>query len=202
MTTPTMSDAIHRSDDFAIVPFVPELAPAIADYFARNREHLAPWEPPRPDDFFTESYWQRRVLENQEEARLDRNHRWAIVGGPALAHGLPVDLSGRVIGTVGLSNVVRGPLQTANLGAGLDRHAEGRGLMYRAAYATLTHGFDVLGLHRIEAGHRVENTRSARLVARLGFERIGHARRYLLIAGEYRDHVLYQKLEEDHDRGA
>jgi ribosomal-protein-alanine N-acetyltransferase len=35
-----------------------------------------------------------------------------------------------------------------------------------------------------------ENERSARLLERLGFERIGLARRYLFIDGAWRDHVL------------
>ena len=35
-----------------------------------------------------------------------------------------------------------------------------------------------------------ENTRSGRLLARLGFVREGYSRRYLFINGAWRDHVL------------
>ena len=40
------------------------------------------------------------------------------------------------------------------------------------------------------ANHLPRNERSARLLARLGFEREGYARRYLQIAGVWEDHVL------------
>jgi ribosomal-protein-alanine N-acetyltransferase len=43
------------------------------------------------------------------------------------------------------------------------------------------------------ANHVPRNERSARLLARLGFEREGYAKRYLQIAGTWEDHVLTAK---------
>jgi len=45
-------------------------------------------------------------------------------------------------------------------------------------------------LHRIQAAHLQENSRSAAVLARLGFEREGLARRYLYIDGAWRDHIV------------
>jgi [ribosomal protein S5]-alanine N-acetyltransferase len=53
--------------------------------------------------------------------------------------------------------------------------------------------FGDLGLHRLEAGTQVENIASRRVLEKNGFELIGIARRYLLIAGEWRDHLLFQR---------
>lgn len=38
------------------------------------------------------------------------------------------------------------------------------------------------------------NERSARLLARLGFERKGYARAYLKIAGRWEDHILTARI--------
>jgi ribosomal-protein-alanine N-acetyltransferase len=42
----------------------------------------------------------------------------------------------------------------------------------------------------VQAAHLPENTRSAAVLAALGFERIGVSRAYLFINGQWRDHVL------------
>jgi [ribosomal protein S5]-alanine N-acetyltransferase len=53
--------------------------------------------------------------------------------------------------------------------------------------------FRELGLHRLQAGTLVDNIASQRVLEKNHFERIGLARRYLFIAGEWRDHFLYQR---------
>lgn len=50
--------------------------------------------------------------------------------------------------------------------------------------------FDDLHMHRIMANHGPQNQRSARVLRRLGFVVEGYARKYLLVHGEWHDHVL------------
>jgi len=45
-------------------------------------------------------------------------------------------------------------------------------------------------MHRIMANYMPHNERSGNLLARLGFEREGYAKNYLLIDGVWQDHVL------------
>ena len=45
-------------------------------------------------------------------------------------------------------------------------------------------------IHRIMANYMPHNQRSGGLLARLGFEKEGYAKDYLLIDGQWRDHVL------------
>lgn len=71
--------------------------------------------------------------------------------------------------------------------------------MYEALSEAIRFVFDELELHRIQANHLPENTRSARLLKRLGFEIEGRARNYLLIAGEWRDHVLTSLANERYE---
>jgi ribosomal-protein-alanine N-acetyltransferase len=51
-----------------------------------------------------------------------------------------------------------------------------------------------VGLHRIQAGTLPHNVASQRVLERNDFERFGFARRYLQIAGQWQDHVLFQKI--------
>jgi [ribosomal protein S5]-alanine N-acetyltransferase len=57
--------------------------------------------------------------------------------------------------------------------------------------------FEELELHRVEAGTLVDNVASQRVLEKNGFTRIGLARRYLRIAGAWRDHILFQRTIED-----
>ena len=59
------------------------------------------------------------------------------------------------------------------------------------------HLFDVAALHRIEIAIRPDNPRSLRVVEKLGFTEIGLAPSYLHIAGQWRDHIVYQVVVDD-----
>jgi [ribosomal protein S5]-alanine N-acetyltransferase len=102
--------------------------------------------------------------------------------------------SDSMIGRINFTSIARGPFQSCLLGYQIDAAFEGRGLMSEALAAALGYMFAVRRLHRIEANYRPENARSAALLARLDFERIGLAPEYLFIDGAWRDHVQTHKL--------
>jgi ribosomal-protein-alanine N-acetyltransferase len=157
-------------------------APALAELLKLNREFLAQWDPIRPEDYFTAG-GQRRVI---EEALEGHDHK---TGVPHVI----LD-RGRVVGRVTLSNIVRGPFQSCNLGYWVSRVDNGRGLATAAVTDIMALAFRDLGLHRIEAGTLVHNIASQRVLERNGFVRFGVAPRYLKIAGIWQDHALYQAL--------
>ena len=68
--------------------------------------------------------------------------------------------------------------------------------------AVLDAVFGKLRLHRVEANIQPGNARSIALVRRLGFEKEGYSRRYLLIDGDWRDHERWTLLAEDWARAA
>ncbi|MFF5569012.1 GNAT family N-acetyltransferase [Streptomyces sp. NPDC012623] len=153
-------------------------AEALTEALVRNREHLRPWEPARPADFFTARDQARRLADPSLR-------RWLLVDGP------------RVVGTVTLSNIALGCFRSAHLGYWIDADHTGRGLATRAAEEVCRAARDELGLHRVEAGTLLVNTASQRVLGKCGFELIGTAPRYLHIAGEWRDHRLYQRILHD-----
>jgi ribosomal-protein-alanine N-acetyltransferase len=141
-----------------------------------------PWQPIQASELFT--------LAGQPAAieKLLGDHE----RGLAVAH-VVLDQD-RIIGRVTLSNIVRGPFQSCNLGYWISAADNGRrhGSATVAEIAQLA--FSELGLHRIEAGTLQRNIASQRVLERNGFERFGVARRYLQIAGHWQDHILFQKI--------
>jgi ribosomal-protein-alanine N-acetyltransferase len=160
-----------------IRPVTPEDAGELAALLAQNREFLAPSNPVRDERFFT-------VEGQRERIRNDGPLTFAILADD------------RIAGTVALSNVVYGVLQSANVGYWVAERFNGRGLATRAVGELVEVAFGELGLHRLEAGTLVDNIPSQRVLEKNGFERIGLARRYLLIAGEWRDHLLFQRTAD------
>ena len=158
-----------------IRPLTADDAEELAALLVENRAFLAPFEPDGSARFYT--------VEGQRE-RLERDdkHAFAILDGD------------RIAGTVTLSNVVRGPHESANLGYWVAEPLNGRGVATKAVGELIPIAFGELGLHRLEAGTLVDNVASQRVLQKNGFEQIGIARGYLHIAGAWRDHVLFQRL--------
>ena len=101
------------------------------------------------------------------------------------------------VGVFNFSEIVRGAFQSGYLGYyGFAEHA-GQGYMSEGLALVLRIGFGTLGLHRIEVNVQPANTRSISLVRRGGFTREGYSRRYVKIAGRWRDHERWALLAED-----
>ena len=155
--------------------------PAILRYFTENRAFLEPWEPRKNENFFTEGFWTEQVRWNSEEAEADRSLRLFV---------FPHDAPGEVIGTVNLTEFVRGIFQACYLGYGLAAAREGRGYMREALRGAIAHAFGPLRMHRIMANYMPHNRRSGNVLKALGFTVEGFARDYLRINGRWEDHVL------------
>lgn len=157
-------------------------AEALADFHRRNRAHLAPWDPPTSEDFFTAETQAQRL----REAAL------AFAGGTGYRYLLqPIGDSARVIGSVHFSNIVRGAFQSCTLGYALDQAFEGQALMTEALRVAIAEVFSKrVNLHRIQAAFRPENWRSGEVLKRLGFQDEGVAPDYLFIDGLWRVHRI------------
>jgi len=105
-------------------------------------------------------------------------------------------VSGRIVGVINVTEIVRGAFQSAYLGyygmVGFSR----KGLMTEALNAAARYAFDDLGLHRMEANIQPENAASIALVRRAGFKKEGFSPRYLCINGKWRDHERWALLAD------
>jgi [ribosomal protein S5]-alanine N-acetyltransferase len=169
---------------YELRPLSLEDAPAMAAAYARNQEHLAPWDPPRPPEFWTVEGQRSRIAAELEATALGRQAAWAV------HHG------GEVVGRVALNNIVHGPFRSASMGYWIDARHTGRGVATWAGEHACAEALR-LGLHRVEAGTLVHNTASQGVLRRLRFTHYGTAERYLFIAGQWRDHHLYQRILHD-----
>jgi ribosomal-protein-alanine N-acetyltransferase len=104
---------------------------------------------------------------------------------------------GSLVGVVTVSEIVRGPLQSAYLGYYGFAPWQGQGLMTAGLALVLREAFRTLKLHRVEANIQPGNAASLALVRRLGFQREGFSPRYLKIAGRWRDHERWALTVED-----
>jgi RimJ/RimL family protein N-acetyltransferase len=89
--------------------------------------------------------------------------------------------------------------ERCELGYMLSRAHWGHGYMQEALAAVISHGFQELGLRRIEADVDPRNTGSARLLERLHFRHEGHMRERWIVNGEICDTDFYGLLRSDWD---
>jgi len=102
-----------------------------------------------------------------------------------------------IVGVFNIGEVVRGVFQSAYLGYYAFSPHAGAGYMAEGLELTLAVAFRVLKLHRVEANIQPANLRSLALARDAGFVREGYSRRYVRIAGRWRDHVRLALLAED-----
>lgn len=152
----------------------------ISEYFIANRAHLKPWEPEREAEFFTLPGWTQRLIKLNDLHRLGLGYYLLIIDRS----------SGQMLGTISFSSLTRFPVHACQMGYSLAGDAQGKGVMNRALKMALNYMFSIQNMHRIMASYMPHNQRSEAVLERLGFEREGYAKQYLLIDGQWRDHVL------------
>ncbi|WP_428772389.1 ribosomal protein S5-alanine N-acetyltransferase [Vibrio sp.] len=175
------------TDEFTVRTAEITDAEKIVSYFKQNRNYLKPWEPKRDEMFFTIEGWQQRLF------KLSELHQ----------HGLGYYLiivdrqSQDVLGTISFSQISRFPFHACSVGYSLGEQAQGRGIMTQALRLAVDYMFTIQNMHRIMASYMPRNQRSEAVLQRLGFQREGLARDYLLINDKWEDHVLTSLVNPD-----
>ncbi|HHX8510769.1 TPA: ribosomal protein S5-alanine N-acetyltransferase [Vibrio diabolicus] len=175
------SIAVHKLDGDLLLRTA-EIGDAdmIAEYFQANREYLKPFEPKREEAFFSVNGWLQKLIKLNELHRMGLGYYCLLVRAS----------SGEMLGTISFSNLSRFPFYSCNVGYSLAEKAQGHGYMRRGLTMACDYMFNVQKLHRIQAGYMPHNKRSEAVLEHVGFNREGYAKDYLLINGEWQDHVL------------
>ncbi|MCJ0884282.1 ribosomal protein S5-alanine N-acetyltransferase [Vibrio sp. CCB-PB317] len=175
------SIAVHKLDGDLLLRTA-EIGDAdmIAEYFQANREYLKPFEPKREEAFFSVNGWLQKLIKLNELHRMGLGYYCLLVRAS----------SGEMLGTISFSNLSRFPFYSCNVGYSLAEKAQGHGYMRRGLTLACDYMFNVQKLHRIQAGYMPHNKRSEAVLEHVGFNREGYAKDYLLINGEWQDHVL------------
>jgi [ribosomal protein S5]-alanine N-acetyltransferase len=154
-----------------------------------NERWLRPWEVTPPGTWAeTNSQASFRLVRRSLKAgvRAGESMPFAICLGPD-----------RLVGHIGLGNIVRRAFSSAYCGYWIDSRVAGRGIMPTALALLVDHAFGASRLHRVEVNIRPENKASRRVVEKLGFREEGYHPHYMYIDGAWRDHVGYAVTWED-----
>lgn len=178
--------------DVQVRPLRARDAVAWSEVRIRNERWLAPWEgrsvstPP--------ATWRERHSPAVFAAML-RGTRREARAGRMLPFG--IEVAGRLAGQVTVTGIVRGAFDSGSVGYWVDEQVAGRGVLPTALALVLDHCFGAVGLHRVEANVRPENTASRRVVDKLGFREEGLHLRFLFIDEQWRDHLCFALLREE-----
>ncbi len=160
----------------------PEDAKELTEYYIRNKEHLASFEPAREKEFYT--------IESQKSILNDNYTQF--LNGTAIDFGIFKEE--KIIGKLRISSILYGIVKSGILGYSIDKLEQGKGIMTSAVKLVTEYAFNELGMHRIEASVLVDNEKSKRVLHKCGFKELGLNEKYLFIDGVWRDHITFFKI--------
>jgi len=147
---------------------------------------------PRFTRFWSSPPWTERA---QAEALIAQD-QLDLAGGAHVRLGIERLADAALLGTCTLYNI-HPTNRRAELGYGLGPAHWGQGYAGEAVRALLGWGFGLLGLHRVEADIDPDNTASAALLSRLGFQLEGRLRERWIVGGVVSDSAMYGLLARE-----
>lgn len=154
----------------------------------RDRAYLEQWEPTAQEGW------------NERNATLSWPAQWSSLRAMARRGStLPfmILVNGDVAGQITIGNIVRGSLLSAWIGYWVASDRAGGGVATAAVALLTDHAFRDAGLHRLEATVRPENAASIRVLTKSGYREEGLFKRYLDVAGQWRDHLCFALTTEE-----
>ena len=178
---------VYKTDRLILASLDHTYANMVLDYLNRNKDFLKEWETEKSDNYYSLDYQRLSLRRDIDNLRSEKALRLWI---------LKKDNTKRIIGSISIDNIIRGPFQSCFLGYKLDKDELNKGYMTEATEKMIDISFNGYGLHRIEANIMPRNLASIKVVEKLGFYNEGLARKYLLLNGKWEDHVHMVLLNE------
>ena len=148
----------------------------------RNRAYFSTGEPAMPDEYYRPAFQAQAIYQDQV-------NRAAGTGAMFL-----IESDGVLVGRINLNSIIRGVLQSGNVGYLVDEAHTGRGIATAALRHLVDYAFTELRLHRLQASVLPDNAGSHQVLKNVGFRQFGTAPDYLFIQGKWRTHDLYQLI--------
>ena len=159
-----------------------EFSDLTREFYYSGREAFARVEPKKEDVFYSPSY-QRALLRNEYSAFLEESY--------ARYFFFLRDNPDKIIGTVSLANIQRGPYNSCTIGYKLLPEFQKKGYALEGIARIITAAFNDWNIHRIEAFVLPDNVNSISLLKRLGFSLEGVAKSIIRLNDSYVDHNRY-----------
>jgi len=181
--------AIVETDRLTLRILDATMAESVLAYYKINMAFLQPWEPLRNDGFYTyETQFTSLALDAQA---MDR--------GEMLRYWIYLKDGAEPIGSIALTNIIRGVFKSCFLGYKLSEKEGGKGYMTEAIEKIIEIAFQDLKLHRIEANIMPHNLKSRKAVEKLGFKEEGLSEKYLKINDKWEDHYRFALINQAFD---
>ncbi|MBT2290111.1 GNAT family N-acetyltransferase [Paenibacillus albidus] len=148
--------------------------------YKRNREFFEKFSPSNLEEFYTEEHQLQMISKSKADRAEDRKYDFVV------SH----TEDDRIIGSIGLSFVARGPLQSCMIGYSLDQDYNGMGYMTEAVKQVVRYAFEELKFHRIIGEASPRNPGSIRVLENAGFHKEGISRSNVKINGVWEDHQV------------
>jgi [ribosomal protein S5]-alanine N-acetyltransferase len=166
---------------------------------AVNESWLQKWEPSHPEAPLRPSPARSALSMVRKSSAWSYvsvlRQRSQVVRGTALPWA--VCYGGQFAGQVTIWGITWGSARSARIGYWIDEAYAGRGITPTALALAVDYCFQVLHLHRLEAGIQPTNSASRRVVEKLGFREEGTRVREVHINGAWRDHTYYAITAEE-----
>ncbi|MCM1497055.1 MAG: GNAT family N-acetyltransferase [Clostridium sp.] len=160
-------------------------AEEVLAFYQKNQSVFDPFEPTRPENFYTVSY-QRAAMQYEYTE---------IVKGKSLRYYIYLlEAPDTVIGSVNFSRILHGPFSSTSIGYKIDISHQQRGYATEACMAAIPIIFSNYQIHRIEARVAPNNTASIKLLEHLDFRFEGIEYQSVEVDGHYQDHYRYSLL--------
>lgn len=176
------------SDERVYIRFAEEEdARELTELYQRNREFFEQFSPANSEEFYTEEQQLQMIIKSRTDRAEDRKYDFLICHKE----------TGAIMGSAGLSFVVRGPLQRCMIGYILDQEYNGKGYMTEAVKLVVRYAFEELKFHRIIGEASPRNPGSVRVLEKAGFHKEGISRSNLKIHGVWEDHQVLAIINPD-----
>jgi [ribosomal protein S5]-alanine N-acetyltransferase len=148
--------------------------------YLRNRDFFEKFSPTTAEEFYTVEHQLQMIQKSKIDRAEDRKYNFVIYHVE----------DKRIIGSIGLSFVIRGPLQSCMIGYSLDIEYNGNGYMTEAVKLVVRYAFEELKFHRITGEASPRNPGSIRVLENAGFHKEGISQRNVKINGVWEDHQV------------
>lgn len=175
--------------DRLILKILPDTAAnEVLTFYLDNRDIFEPFEPDRPQNFYTIGH---------QKTLLHCEYNLAIKQSTVRFWVFEKSMPQKIIGTVSLQDIRRGLYQSCMMGYKFDKKIWRQGYAKESITKCIRIAFEEMKLHRIEAHTLPENIPSRKLLEGLGFAWEGTKRQSVKLHGIWRDHEVYALLAEE-----
>jgi ribosomal-protein-alanine N-acetyltransferase len=172
----------------------PDKAGQVLDFYLRDKELFEQFEPDRMVNFYTRKF--------QKQA-LTFEYNMAMQGTLFRFYVYEKQNPDRIIGTISFHHITHGYTSSCEIGYKFSSEVHRRGYATEALTLVTDEIFRDLKLHRITAWALPDNLPSIRLLEKVGFVYEGTCREYMLLHGQWRDHVQYAMImPKSHQAGS